>query len=170
MEISIQEENAFNEIKVNACSAMTAKGSKCVRPVHIDGLCKQHYALMREEDAAIKESKPWNSDENPWSGQKLDVKFKRPGFIVRWCRPNKVGHRKTEGYTICRPSDYKMTGVDGMIMKNELVLMELPEHLAEGRAKYQKDLIQQRTHGARNIQINDSLKSATGLTDEMSNR
>ena len=162
-----QEENTFNEIRVNACRATTAKGTKCVRPVYEDGLCKQHFDLQKEEDEVIAETKPWNSDENPWSGASLNVNAKRPGFVVRWCRPNKVGNRKTEGYTICKPKDYKMIGTDGMIMKNELVLMELPQHLADSRAEYQKGLVEQRTHGARRVDVNQGMKDAMGLTDSM---
>ena len=167
-EKTIEEtENTFGVTNPNACAALTAKGTPCTRPIFKDGLCKQHFALQMEEDEVIAETKPWNSDENPWSGQKLNVKHQKDGFIVRWTRPNKVGNRKSEGYTICKPADYRVSGVDGMIMKNELVLMELPKAQAANRAEYQKELIRQRTHGARNVEVNQALKSDMGLEDSM---
>ena len=155
-------ENPFNTSNHVGCSALTAKGTPCTRPVHESGLCKQHAALQTEENT---ETAPWNASENPWNADKVKTAGRHKGFRPRFVPLYRVDNKKTEGWVIAKASDYNESSPDGTVRRNELILMEIPEGLAIQREKHFSDLTKKRSSGAAEIIADAKLKRETRLTD-----
>lgn len=134
------------------CSAKTKKGVPCTRRVKENGLCDIHLRVVEEP-----ETSPWNSVDNPWNPDKTKTKQKREGFRSRFVAPEKVENRKTEGWVIAKAKDYGEAGMDGIVKRNELVLMEIPEERAKEREAYIASVTNRRSKSAKEIQVDKKL-------------
>ena len=82
--------------------------------------------------AAAKKSptKPWKSDSTPDHPMKhglLGVPNGKEGYELRWVRYDSVDRRKNQGYELATPEEFDATpDENGMIRRNELVLMMVP--------------------------------------------
>jgi hypothetical protein len=59
---------------------------------------------------------------------------KTPGHVLRWVRLDAVDRRKNQGYVLATPEEFDSTpDENGMIRRNELVLMLVPDHVYQKR-------------------------------------
>lgn len=92
-------------------------------------------------DAAQDEGKvptePWSPTAAPDHASKrglLGLPNGKKGFALRWVRRDAVDRRKNQGYTLATPSDFDATpDENGMIRRNELVLMIVPKDVYDAR-------------------------------------
>lgn len=93
---------------------------------------------MPDTDASVqasapekkKATQPWTPDDAPDSSRKrgmLGVSKSKEGHELRWVRMDSIDRRKNQGYTLAEPGDFDATpDENGMIRRNELVLMVVP--------------------------------------------
>lgn len=103
---------------------------------------------MTKNDGNIKPSmneEPKKKPTTPWKpAAVLDVTGKKPGYRYHFCSPQKVSRRQMEHWEVCKQGDGESVdaaflgsiGVDGVIRKNELILMRIPEESAQSRDQY----------------------------------
>lgn len=98
-----------------------------------------------EESNAIAEpekkkaTQPWSPDNTADSPRKrgmLGLSKTKEGHEVRWVRLDSIDRRKNQGYTLATPDDFDATADEnGMIRRNELVLMVVPTEVYLARRK-----------------------------------
>ncbi len=77
-------------------------------------------------------------------------KHRRPGFRPRWVRVDQVDKKTAEGWNIIIGKNQQDVShertiidgkpLDGTVRKRGLILMEMPEEMAQARAEYHKNL------------------------------
>jgi len=94
---------------------------------------EKHQAEERAELAqAVKKAptKPWKDDSTPDNPRKrgmLGLAKGKEGYELRWVRLDSVDRRKNQGYELATPEEFDATpDENGMIRRNELVLMVVP--------------------------------------------
>lgn len=89
--------------------------------------------------AASKRSvtEPWKAENAPGSARRqglLAVSRGKQGFELRWVRQDAIDRRKAQGYVLATPEDFDATpDENGMIRRNELVLMVVPKETYDAR-------------------------------------
>lgn len=103
---------------------------------------KKHKEKDVEEKASVVRkaaTEPWSPDSKDDSPRKrgmLGLLKGKKGFELRWVRQDKVDQRKMQGYALAQPADYDcQPDENGMVRRNELVLMEVPVHIYDQRRK-----------------------------------
>jgi len=96
-------------------------------------------------------TKPWNSSDNPWSQDIFRTKKVHKGFRPKWVSKTNLDRKMDYGYTIANREDYGETdrnpsylqrglegfaGLDSMLVRRSMVLMEIPEEKAKQREKW----------------------------------
>jgi len=92
-------------------------------------------------EAVVEERKPatepWRAENAPDSPRKrglLGVNKSKPGHTLRWVRLDAVDRRKNQGYELATAADFNATpDENGMIRRNELVLMTVPDEVYNQR-------------------------------------
>jgi hypothetical protein len=82
--------------------------------------------------------------EAKWSRPDLlRVEDKKQGRAYKWAREDNVDRLREEGWEVCQDTGLRIdqvegdgTSVDTTIRRRELVLMEMPEELAESRREH----------------------------------
>ena len=98
---------------------------------------------------AIETEKPKKKGTPPgWRPATQLPKLKGPsGFTVKWCNPNKLTERRSEGWQIMKPEDHKgeeIVNIDvndvgsltGALRYRDMVAMMLPKELKEARDEW----------------------------------
>lgn len=82
-------------------------------------------------------TEPWNPENAPDSPRRrgiLGLSRNKEGHELRWVRLDSVDRRKNQGYVLAKPEDFDATpDENGMIRRNELVLMVVPTEVYEKR-------------------------------------
>ena len=82
-------------------------------------------------------TKPWSADDAPDAPRKhgmLGVSKGKEGHTLRWVRMDSIDRRKNQGYALAEAGDFDATpDENGMIRRNELVLMVVPNEVYEAR-------------------------------------
>lgn len=94
-----------------------------------------------DEPTPVKQSKPatepWMAENAPDSAARrgyLGLSRNKKGFQTRWVRYDSVDRRKAQGYVLAKAEDFDSTADEnGMIRRNELVLMVVPKEIFDGR-------------------------------------
>ena len=93
-------------------------------------------------------TKPWQqkgATPNQWAPDYLRLTRKNPGFRCKWVRQDNVERMLYQGWTVCDPKDYgaltdkniqDVVPINNRIQRRELILMEIPEEMAEQREAY----------------------------------
>lgn len=99
---------------------------------------------LKNRSQVMGVTKPWQQMDSsaPWKMDMLKVTRRRPGFVPRWVRENKIEQRMAMGYQIADRKDYETfqnptqfgTPEASYLMRGDLVLMEIP---IEGYDAYQ---------------------------------
>lgn len=99
---------------------------------------------LKNRSKVMGVTKPWQQMDasTPWKMDMLKVTRRRPGFVPRWVRENKIEQRMAMGYQIADRKDYETfqnptqfgTPEASYLMRGDLVLMEIP---LEGYEAYQ---------------------------------
>jgi hypothetical protein len=105
--------------------------------------------MLEEHPAKKKASTPWK----PSRILDLPAVIKRPGMVPRWVNTEKPGNIKkkiADGWDFVKVKEsarkqlnmtlHDSIGVDGNIRMRELVLMWMPQEMADERAKYFREL------------------------------
>jgi hypothetical protein len=120
-----------------------------------------------KEEEKKKVTRPWDGDDNPWSLDMLRLKKKHPGFIPHFTTREDLQKKLDQGWKIADAKDYGgVTAVlpgeeakDGSVVKRrEMILIELPEELAQKR----RDFIAWKT--------NERTKAATEMARTKANK
>ncbi len=94
-------------------------------------------AVGQPETKAATE--PWSPTSAPDHASKrgtLGLPHGKKGFELRWVRIDAVDRRKYMGYVLATPADFDATpDENGMIRRNELVLMVVPKDVYDARRK-----------------------------------
>lgn len=96
-------------------------------------------ATNEPEPEPIKKpaTEPWMAENAPDSAARrgyLGLSRNKRGFQTRWVRYDSVDRRKGQGYVLARPEDFDSTpDENGMIRRNELVLMIVPKETYDAR-------------------------------------
>lgn len=89
------------------------------------------------QDAPKKATEPWSPTVAPDHASKrglLGLPNAKKGFELRWVRIDAIDRRKNLGYTLATPSDFDASpDENGMIRRNELVLMVVPKDIYDAR-------------------------------------
>ena len=85
-------------------------------------------------------TKPWLQTENPWVPDMTRLRSKHKGFVARWTNPELLEKREGEGMQIARAEDWgeKSKQGDGAYKRKGMILMEMPEEIAESKRAYLK--------------------------------
>ena len=85
-------------------------------------------------------TKPWLQTENPWVPDIFKLRSKHQGFVPRWTDPNLLEKREGEGMQIAKAEDWgeKTKQGDGAYKRKGMILMEMPEEIAESKRAYLK--------------------------------
>ena len=86
-------------------------------------------------------TKPWLQTENPWVPDMTGLKTKHKGFVPRWTDPDRVEQREGEGMRIAKAEDWgekSKSGDAGVYKRRGMILMEMPEEVAESKRAYLK--------------------------------
>lgn len=82
-------------------------------------------------------TEPWLPENAPDSARRkglLGIARDKRGFVLRWVRFDSIDRRKAQGYVLATPEEFGAIPDDnGMIRRNELVLMVLPKETYEVR-------------------------------------
>lgn len=82
-------------------------------------------------------TEPWKAEshaDHPRKKGLLGLASVKDGYNVRWVRQDKVDQRKMQGYVVAEPAAYGcQADENGMIRRNELVLMEVPTEVYDER-------------------------------------
>ena len=91
----------------------------------------------RAESKAKAPTEPWDADEAENSARKhgiLGLPKGKKGHQLRWVREDSIDRRKNQGYVLAKPEDFDATpDENGMIRRNELVLMVVPNEVYDAR-------------------------------------
>lgn len=82
-------------------------------------------------------TEPWMAENAPDSAARrgyLGLSRNKKGFQTRWVRYDSVDRRKAQGYVLAKAEDFDSTADEnGMIRRNELVLMVVPKETFDAR-------------------------------------
>ena len=82
-------------------------------------------------------TEPWAAENAPDSATRrgyLGLSRTKKGFQTRWVRYDAVDRRKGQGYVLAKAEDFDATADEnGMIRRNELVLMVVPKETFDAR-------------------------------------
>lgn len=126
-------------------------------------------------------TRPWDASDNPFALDMLKLKKKHEGFRPRWVSPSNVQKKLDQGWKFADRKDYdgvtdtvigdEGTSQDGTLVKRrEMILMEIPEELAQKRADYIDYKTNRRSiemSKALAEKMNKEIKDATGESPEM---
>lgn len=116
---------------------------------------KKANAAAQKDEQKNPPTRPWEKkhDANKsWRVDYVRLAKKRPGFRPHWFRKDRVALKQMQGWSVARPKDYEIDPInvlDGQsvgdfIQRAELILMEMPEEMAQARA----DAMEERTKAA----------------------
>lgn len=101
---------------------------------------------MSVEEKKKVVTQPWR----PANIIEVADKWKKPGFRRHWTRLDQIDKKIAEGWTfvkVANPAEVSPektiidgTPTDGTVRKRGLILMEMPEEMAQARADYYKNL------------------------------
>ena len=123
-------------------------------------------------------TKPWNmkgGSPNQWAPDYLRLAKKNPGFRCKWVRQDNVERMTYQGWSLCKPKDYGVltdrtisdaTPISDRIQRRELILMEIPEEMAEQREAY----IENKNSAALKSANDRAKQKARQLTEKMRER
>ncbi len=84
-----------------------------------------------------KATQPWapeSAADAPHKRGMLGIAKGKEGHQLRWVRFDAIDRRKNQGYALASPADFDATpDENGMIRRNELVLMVVPTEVYEAR-------------------------------------
>ena len=110
-----------------------------------------------EEEPVQESTRPWDSDNNPWSLDMLRLKKRHPGFVPRFTTREDLQKKLDQGWSIADAKDYGGVAAvlpgeeakDGSLVKRrEMILIELPEELAQKRRDFISWKTNERTKAA----------------------
>ena len=113
---------------------------------------KHHKTGRHEDDTTTEESnsaaeatethrrpatEPWDAENAAGSPKRhglLGLPKTKKGYELRWVRYDSIDRRKNQGYSLATPEDFDATpDENGMIRRNELVLMTVPKDVYDAR-------------------------------------
>ncbi|HTG45207.1 MAG TPA: hypothetical protein VK633_11820 [Verrucomicrobiae bacterium] len=119
-------------------------------------------------------TEPWSAENAPDSPRKhglLGVAKGKEGHELRWVRADAIDRRKNQGYVLATPKDFDATpDENGMIRRNELVLMVVPKEVYDARREDIAKATKAQASGPRKefLRERDAASRASGhnLSDE----
>lgn len=117
---------------------------------------------------------PWKADAAPDHPRKrgmLGVPNGKDGFELRWVRLDAVDRRKNQGYVLATPEEFDaQPDENGMIRRNELVLMVVPTEVYLARRREIAKATEAQAAGPRKQFLNEreaaSRQSGHNLNDQ----
>lgn len=105
---------------------------------------------IEEKKVGVGEKKKPTTPWKPANIIDVATKFKKPDFRLHWARTDQIDKKITEGWELVRserPEDISPERAiidgkspDGTVRKRNLILMQMPEEMAQARAEYHKNL------------------------------
>ena len=127
-----------------------------------------------EESGRKPATEPWKAETAEDSPRKrgiLGLSKGKTGHELRWVRLDSVERRKNQGYELATPEDFDAKpDENGMIRRNELVLMTVPKDVYAARRKEVNAMTAAQTAAPRREYLRErqeaSRRTGTNLSDE----
>ena len=118
-------------------------------------------------------TEPWTQSGNPWAIDVLAMRFKHRGFRPRFVSKGTIETKKDQGWVMANCRDYNVEPTPGqgdtLIRRKGMLLMEIPEELANSREAYFKKKIKTQSNDARQKEVTEARRMGrqVGLGDEL---
>jgi hypothetical protein len=144
-----------------------------------------HHRKERDDEETPKEAtaatetaerrpatEPWDAQNAPDSPRKkglLGISKSKKGHEVRWVRYDLVDRRKNQGYKLATPEDFDATpDENGMIRRNELVLMVVPTEVYEQRRQEIANFTKQQSEAPRQEYLRERAAASRQAGEDLS--